>query len=246
MLGAVHLLFLDESGTPDARVFAVGGFTVRADEWQVLRDRWHAALERHKWPIEQEIKWHGVRTGGVPPALGDELLEAIAGAPITCFVIVLRPREGKVQSPELFATEDDIYATALMFIAERYQRFLSREDSYGVVVLDSRRREMDDRLRRFFERLQQEGTPYLKLGRVVDSLLLGPSHYSIGLQTADLIVATALGARAGGGEASGWHRRLRGRFAVHPDTGSIDGVGMKVYPPDDGAEEPAPGKLFAG
>ena len=131
-----------------------------------------------------------------------------------------------------------------MFVAERFQRFLSRENSYGSVVLDSRRLEMDDRLRRFFERLQQEGTPYLKLGRIVDSLLLGPSHYSIGLQTADLVVATTLGARKAPGEASGWHRRLRSSFAKHPDTGSIEGVGLKVYPPDGGSEEPPPSKLF--
>jgi hypothetical protein len=240
----VHLQFLDESGTPDARVFAVGGCAVRADEWQILRDRWRAALERHGWPLEREIKWHGIRTGGVPSVLGDDLLEAIAGAPITCFVIVLQPSEGRKRSPEMFASDEDTYATALMFVAERFQRFLSHADSYGAVVLDSRRLEMDDRMRRFFERLQQEGTPYLKLGRIVDSLLLGPSNYSIGLQTADLIVATALGARAGGGEASGWHRRLRGRFAVHPDTGSIDGVGMKVYPADDDSEESPPSKLF--
>jgi hypothetical protein len=238
-------MFLDESGKPDAHVFAVGGLAVRADEWHVLRDRWQSALEKHEWPLEREIKWHGIRTGGVPPALGDELLEAIAGAPITCFVIVLQPQEGLKQSPQMFASDEDTYATALMFVAERFQRFLSREGSYGSIVLDSRRLEMDDRLRRFFERLQQEGTPYLKLGRIVDSLLLGPSHYSIGLQTADLVVATTLGARAGGGEASGWHRRLRGRFAVHPDTGSVDGVGLKVYPADDESEESPPSKLFA-
>jgi hypothetical protein len=239
----VHLLFLDESGKPDARVFAVGGFAVRADEWRVLRDRWHAALEKHDWPLEREIKWHGIRTGGVPSALGDELLEAIAGAPITCFVIVLQTSEGRKRSPEMFASGEDTYATALMFVVERFQRFLSHEDSYGAVVLDSRRVEMDERLRRFFERLHQDGTPYLKLNRIVDSLLLGPSHYSIGLQTADLVVATTLGARAGGGEAAGWHRKLLQRFAVHPDTGLVDGVGLKVYPPDGPSEE-LPSKLF--
>ncbi len=240
----MHLLFLDESGKPDARVFAVGGFAVRADEWQVLRDRWQSALEKHGWPLDREIKWHGIRKGEVPPALGDDLLEAIASAPITCFVIVLKPREGLKQSPELFASDDDTYATALTFVTERFQRFLSHEDSYGAIVLDSRRPEMDDRLRRFFERLQQEGTPYLRLERIVDSLLLGPSHYSIGLQTADLVVATTSGARAGGGEAAGWHRRLEPCFARHPDTGSVDGVGLKVYPPDGNAKEEPPRKLF--
>lgn len=63
-----------------------------------------------------------------------------------------------------------------MFAAERFQRFLNEEDSYGAIVLDSRRREVDDRMRRFFERMQDEGTPFTGLERIVDSLLLGPSH----------------------------------------------------------------------
>jgi len=75
-----------------------------------------------------------------------------------------------------------------MWLAERYQRFLARNDAYGTVVLDSRMEDQDARLRRFFERLQRDGTPYVSLGRIVDSLLLGPSHHSIGLQAADLIV----------------------------------------------------------
>jgi hypothetical protein len=45
-----------------------------------------------------------------------------------------------------------------MTIAERYQRFLAQEDSYGAIVLDSRRREVDDRMRKFFTRIQREGT----------------------------------------------------------------------------------------
>ncbi len=64
-----------------------------------------------------------------------------------------------------------------------------------MIILDSRRREVDDRMRRFFDRLQREGTPFAELDRIVDSLLLGPSHFSLGLQVADLVVGATLAAQ---------------------------------------------------
>jgi hypothetical protein len=112
----MYLLFVDESRSPDDRAFAVGGVTVRADEWGVLRDHWLATLEAHGCPPNKELKRH----------------------------------------------------------------------AHGAVVVNSRRPEMDERLRWFFERLQRDGTPYVKLERIIDGLLLGPSRHSIGLQTADL------------------------------------------------------------
>ena len=116
---------------------------------------------------------------------------------------------------------------------------LVREDSYGVIVLDSREREKDDRLRRFFERLRIEGTGFMELDRLVDSLLLGPSHFSVGLQVADLVVGSTVAGRRGQlNDASRWHKLLLERcFARHPDTGAVDGVGLKDFPPRPKGEE---------
>jgi hypothetical protein len=242
----VHLLFVDESGKPDERTFAVGGIVVRADEWPLLRERWLAALAAHGWPAEKELKWHGTRTGEVPPALADDVFAAIAASPVTCIVIVLKPLAAKQRRPDLFGSPEDVYTQALMWLAERYQRFLAREDAYGVMVLDSRQPDLDNRLRRFFERLQREGTPYVRLERIVDSLLLGPSHHSIGLQVADLVVASTLAAQRAMGDASRWHKQLQPRFNRHPDTGELDGVGLVVYPRKARGDEPPPAKLFTG
>ena len=241
----MHLLFVDESGKPDERTFAVGGVVIAAPDWHVLQKRWDGALAEHGWPREKEIKWHGTRTGEVPPALADAVYAAIAGAPILCHVVLLRPLAGKKSDPEFFESDEDTYATALMFLAERYQRFLAHHDSYGVMVLDSRRPEVDDRTRRFFERLKREGTPYVRLDRIVDSLLLGPSHHSLGLQVADLVVACTRAAQnAPLGDATRWYKELLPRFARHPDTGALDGVGLVTFPGRVKAEEPAPAKLF--
>jgi Protein of unknown function (DUF3800) len=143
-----------------------------------------------------------------------------------------------------FETDEDTYATALTFVAERFQRLLEDRDSYGVVVLDSRKREVDDRMRRFFERIQREGTAYRELNRIIDSLLLGPSHYSLGLQVADLVVATTLKAQRAPGDATRWLKHLEPRFARHPVSGEIEGVGLKIYPAPPKGEEEAPSKLF--
>lgn len=244
MLPRVHLLFIDETGRPDERTFGVGGVVIEAAQWSLLRDRWQDALAQHRWPAEKEVKWHGTRTGEVPPALADTVFAALAGAPITCYAVLLRPLAGRQSHPHFFASDEDTYATALMFLAERFQRFLSRADSHGVMILDSRRPEVDERTRRFFERLKREGTPYVQLDRIVDSLLLGPSHHSIGLQAADLVVASTLAARRGQGDASRWHKQLLPSFAAHPDTKTVEGVGLVEFPSRAKGEAPPPSKLF--
>ncbi len=240
----MHLLFLDESGKPGDRLFAVGGAAIRAADWHGLRDLWEATLDEAAWPRDKELKWSGTRTGEVPPDCADRIYAALAKAPITCFTTILKPLAGRESHPDFFATDEDTYATALTFLAERFQRFLAREDSYGAIVLDSRRRDVDDRMRRFFDRLQREGTPYADLGRIVDSLLLGPSHFSLGLQLADLVVGCTVAAQRGPGDGSRWHRQLLPRFASHPDTGEVEGVGLKRFPDPIKAEAPPPSKLF--
>lgn len=240
----MHLLFLDESGKPEEKAFAIGGAIVRADEWGLVRERWRACLERHGWPPDKEVKWHLVRTGMIPPRFADALFTALAESPIICSVVVLRPLAGRQVVPRFFVDDDETYATGLMFLAERFQRYLSRVDGFGAIVLDSRRPEADERMRRFFERLQRDGTPYVRLDRIVDSLMLSPSHHSLGLQVADLVVACTLAARRGQGDARRWLKQLQPRFARHPDTGEVEGVGLVIFPTQAKAEGATPRKLF--
>lgn len=226
----MHILFLDESGTPDDGVFAVGGFAVRADRWHQVRSRWDACLDEVGWPADRELKWSGTLNGEVPPATADAIYDCLAGLPIECLATVLWPDVGRIRHEAMFASDEDTYATALTFLAERFQRFLGHHDSYGVIVLDSRRREVDDRMRRFFVRIQREGTAFSELERIVDGLLLGPSHFSLGLQLADLVVGCARSAQLNLGEGSRRLRQLEPVFMNHPASGKIDGVGLKLFP----------------
>jgi hypothetical protein len=238
----VYLLFLDESGTPEDAVFALGGVAVKAEDWHVLRRRWDDCLESAAWPAERELKWSDTATGVVPPDVADAVYECLPTLPINCFVTMLYPEMSGYE--EFFATDEDTYSTALMFLAERYQRFLHHHDSYGVIVLDSRRRETDDRLRRFFTRIQKEGTPFAELERIVDGLLLGPSHFSLGLQLADLVVSCSRAATFSPGDNKRWFKGLEPVFARHPSTGEVDGVGMKYFPDSTRPEDPPQVRLF--
>lgn len=247
----MHLLFLDESGRIDQdRLFALGGVMVQDVRWGELRDTWHATLTAHGWPLDRELKWHGVRQGSVPPALGDAVFEALARAPITCLACLVDLQEGRRQHPpetsDWFRTDADTYATALMLLAERFQRQLETVDDVGILVADSRHREDDDRLRRFFGHLQKDGTPYMRLDRIIETLFLEPSHYSIGLQCADLIIAATAAAERGVGQGRGYFGKLEPRFARHPATGAVDGVGIKRVPSRTRGDDPSDRLFYPG
>ena len=137
---------------------------------------------------------------------------------------------GLETAPEAFASEDDTYATGLMFLAERFQHLLAAEDDVRLIVVDSRFREEDSRLRRFFSDLTKDGTPYSRSTASSKGLFLGPSHYSIGLQCADLVVAIAAAAERGQSQARDYPKTLLPRFALHPMTGELEGVGLKRFP----------------
>jgi len=229
----VYLLFLDESGTPEDSVFALGGVAVRADHWRDVRERWENCLEGCGWPRTSELKWSGTQNGQVPPATADTAYACLASLPVSALVTVLYPGMGDAGTREkFFADSDTVYATALTFIAERYQRFLSHYDSWGVIVLDSRRLDEDNHMRRYFDRIHTDGTDFSDLDRIVDGLLLGPSHHSLGLQLADLVVGSTRAAQIKLGDASRYFRQLDPVFMRHPGDGELDGTGLKVFPRD--------------
>lgn len=227
----MHLLFLDESGTPDEGIFALGGVIVRADDWPEIRSRWDLCMEQCGWPGRDEFKWSGTQRSKAASDAAGQVYNCLAGLPLRCLVTVLYTEVGGPDLKEkFFATPDDVYETAFTFVAERFQRFLVTEDSHGVIVLDSRRYAEDDHMRRFFDRIHSEGTEFAELDRIVDGLMLGPSHYSLGLQLADLIVGPTRASRFKTGDASRFFNLLEPRFLKNPNTGKLNGVGLKVFP----------------
>ncbi len=80
----MRLLFLDESGQlAERRFFALGGVAVRDTDWHAAARPLAGDAARARLAARKEIKWHGIRTGEVPPALADAVVAALARAPIT-------------------------------------------------------------------------------------------------------------------------------------------------------------------
>ena len=100
---SVHLLFLDESGQlAERRFFALGGVAVCATPTGTrLRDLWQETLAAHGWPLDREVKWHGIRKGEVPPALADAVVGALAPRAVRCYVTLLDIELGVRDAPEL-------------------------------------------------------------------------------------------------------------------------------------------------
>ncbi len=67
----------------------------------------------------------------------------------------LGPKEFPPDTHLFFRSPEDVYATALVFLAERFQHLLEEEGDVGLMVVDSRFREDDMRLRRFFGELTE-------------------------------------------------------------------------------------------
>ena len=101
----MHLLFLDESGQIDqGGLFALGGIAVRDTDWPELRRVWQETLSAAGWPLDREIKWHGIRKGEVPPALADAVFAMLAVAPFTAYVTLLDLELGPEREPDFFHT----------------------------------------------------------------------------------------------------------------------------------------------
>lgn len=200
-------------------------------------------------PAQAEVKWLNLKDTG---RLASQLADVLVECGVTSFVVVLRTDEGDAAAESLFASPQDVYATALMFIAERFQRFLAHRHDYGAIILDQRQKAQDERLRRFFRRLVDNGTPYTRLERILDPVLLSPSHHTLGIQAADLLVGSMLTVSRADTDAisaeraaiaRSVHERLLPSFARNPHTGEIEGVGIKRFP--DRAAGAAPdAKLF--
>jgi Protein of unknown function (DUF3800) len=236
----VYLLFLDESGVAGGTDFVLGGVAIAGDRWYELRRRWNDTRGLGGEYPESEIKWSRVkRSSELIHRLADLLIDCDA----TAFAVHLRPHEARKAEPELFKSGEHTYATGLMFLAERFQYFLAAKDDYGAIVIDHRNGNQDDRLRLFFRRLADKGTPFMTLDRIVDPIMLSPSHHTLGIQAADLVVGPILTlsrAEEPGlsqrrvEQARELHQRLLPCFARHPKTGRVEGVGIKRFP------EPSP------
>lgn len=246
----MHLLFVDESGTPPKpgrlgrEYFVIAGLVIPEDRWPGLRDKLVGFKARKQY--RGEVKWRFFAPNNQDPSnpilsweqdekneFREEVFGIIAGSK-SCRIISC-----SCESPAVYAlgnvnTQMDLYFQTYKPVTERFQYLLqdiprtSGRDTLGIIVADHRGKGDDDSMRLRHERLISETDRYTSnYPNFVESLFFSPSHMSIGVQLADMVAGAIWRAQAHNDLA--WFERLRPSFRTSPN-GSIDGYGIARLP----------------
>jgi hypothetical protein len=241
------IAFIDEAGSPEIpclskpgsqdAVFCVGTCFMRIHYWQELKEIYEQTRDDFNIPLDQELKWKNlVRHTGPAKHLDDArvwtFLETLIGridprkfkaVAVTVYKDDAYNRKGYIREAQ------DIYNSAVLFALQRLQNDL--DDRYGegancpaLIIADSRERGgQDNRLRSFVDGAITGGGLWVKFDKsIVEGILFQVSHYSVGVQIADLIAGAAFqrDARNDAKYLNLWDRVLR-----RSPTGSTSGYG---------------------
>jgi hypothetical protein len=246
----MHLLFIDESGTPpkpDAAqqaYFVIAGLVIPEDRWAGIRDKL-VGLKRAKG-YHGELKWRFFAPNNHDednPMLGwqqetkntfrDSVFKIITETK-SCRVIACVSESTTSYSLPNIKSQSDLYFSTYKPVTERFQYFLqdltraSGSDTMGIIVADHRGKGDDENMRIQHERLVRETGKYRSnYANFIEGLFFAPSHLSIGVQLVDMVAGAIW--RAQSYNDRKWYERLRPSFRQSP-AGEIDGWGLVRFP----------------
>lgn len=246
----MHLLFMDESGTPpkpgitEPRYFVVAGVIIPEGTWHPLRDGLMGLKIRHR--VRGELKWRYFAPNNDDARNPMRTLPQDARNEIRSDVYKLlvgtrsiRTIASVVSSAAAYDMasvneQQDIYHLGYKGVTERFQyhlQDLSREigrKQFGIVVADHRGSNDDKLLRQVHQKLLHSKGEFISTYRnLIEGLFLEPSHLSVGVQLADL-VAGAVWRKFERGDDT-WFERLEATFRRGP-SGAVEGYGLVRSP----------------
>ncbi len=246
----MHLLFVDESGTPpkpnasQQSYFVIAGLVIPEDRWVGMRDK--LVDVKRAYAYHGEVKWRFFAPNNNDAenpmrewdkARKNEFREHI-------FTVIAETKSCKIVacvSESLTAytlgnvnSQEDLYFRTYKPVTERFQYLLqditrtSGRDTFGLIVADHRGKGDDDSMRHRHERLIRESGQYTsQYKNFIEGLFFAPSHLSVGIQLVDMIAGAIWRAQAHNDRM--WFDRLRPSFRSSP-TGEIDGFGLARFP----------------
>jgi len=246
----MHLLFVDESGTPPKpgqagqAYFVIAGVVIPEDRWVGMRGKLIGLKRRMGY--RGELKWRYFAPNNHqnenPMKEWDqasrndfrlEVFKILTDAK-SCRILA-----GVSESPTAFGlgnvnSQEDLYFRTYKPVTERFQYLLqditsaSGRDTLGLIVADHRGRDGDESMRMQHERLIRETGKYTsQYGNFVESLFFVPSHLSIGVQFADMVAGAIWRAQSHNDRT--WFDLLRPSFRTS-SSGAIDGYGIARFP----------------
>lgn len=246
----MHLLFVDESGTPpkpsahQQNYFVIAGLVIPEDRWPGLRDKLIGAKRAAGY--RGEVKWRFFAPNNndednpmrsweqaTKNDFRDRIFKIITDAK-SCRIIACISEGQTAYGLGNVNNQDDLYFRTYKPVTERFEYFLqdltrtSGRDTYGIIVADHRGKGDDDSMRQRHERLIREAGQYTSdYANFIEGLFFSPSHLSIGIQLVDMVAGAIWRAQAHGDRT--WYDVLRPSFRAS-NQGRIDGYGLVRFP----------------
>lgn len=241
---------MDESGTPpkpgakEPRFFVVAGVVIPEAAWYTLRDGLMGLKIRHK--VRGELKWRYFAPNNddarnpmrlLPQPARDEIrrdvYKLLSGNRSVRTIASVVSSAAAYDMPSV-NEQQDIYHLGYKGVTERFQyhlQDLSRdlgEKQSGIIVADHRGSNDDKLLRQVHQKLlHSKGEFISSYGNLIEGLFLEPSHFSVGIQLADL-AAGAVWRKFERGDKT-WFEKLEPTFRRSP-AGAIEGYGLVKSP----------------
>lgn len=260
----MHLLFIDESGTPpqphkcEGQYLVIGGLVIPDATWYgVARD---LTKLRARFNVVKEIKWKHFGqskddgrnavihlSNGDKDAFRTELFKIVTSRRAMKVIACVTSCEAAYKMPSI-KCPDDIYELTYKGVTERFQYFLQDvtkdigSHQFGMVIADHRMNVNDDRLRRHHHALiDNRGPTTSGYSNIIETIQFAPSDFSVGLQLVDMI-SGAIGRYFQYGEDR-FVRQILPAFRTSPK-GEVAGYGL-VKMPKQGFIEPSGGGAIA-
>ena len=250
----MHILFIDESGglvprgKQGPKHFVLGGLIIPEEIWPKLA---HDLKKiKNAYAVIGEIKWRNFIAGNKKPEnslrhLAPEKRDAMRLELYAAFtkykslrVISVIADVQRSYADETIENEDGLYQRSYKVLTERFQYFLqdlertSGQKINGLIVCDHRNSREDSRLQQFHQKLVNSDNMFTSnYANLIEGLFVAPSHFSVGIQFADL-VAGAVFRKIEAGD-SRFFDIIKPLVRSGPN-GRMEGYGLVKIPKGDG------------
>jgi hypothetical protein len=246
----MHLLFIDESGTPPKpdkdhpRYFVLGGAIIPESSWGAVRDALHGLKIQHR--LRGELKWRYFSPDNddeknpmrrlTPPERNqtrERIYQIISGKHGITTIAAICSAKAAYTMPNI-NSPDDLYHLTYKVLTERFQHYLqdstkaNEAKQNGLIIGDHRGAQDDKRLRAHHQMLvHSNARTTTRYTHLIESLILQPSHESVGIQLADMVAGAV------------WRRYERADSTYYDmlapsmrtsRTGTVEGYGIVKVP----------------
>lgn len=249
----MQLMYIDESGdtTPisqGGKKFLVLTGCIMHEDVRVLIETQLRKIKREYYQNPDiEIKSNFLRyanpdlTESSPLKLNDrekynqletEVTKFLASIPVTLISVVIHKTGYWKQYPS-----QNPYDAAYIFLIERFQKYLEKEKSYGIAIIDPREGQveksfMNEQLDKVHHTLRWgSGGYYHKCPNVIERVLFASSDKTIGIQIADLYCYPVYHIFEYNKSKSEYWRFVKTSYIkFQQKNGQTDGIGLKYFP----------------